>query len=83
MGAGLPNITGTYGKFKWGSIYGDTSSGCTYTSYVASDGYIINQDTGTQNGQIFNLNASRSSSLYGNSITVTPLSQKVTFLIHY
>lgn len=73
MGAGLPNIFGYVG----GCGHKGTISGAFYTAW--DNGY------GGGTGGCFNaaINASRSSTLYGSSETVTPLSKESLFLIKY
>lgn len=74
--AGLPNITGSW------------RSGI-YTSESATSGAIYGVDYGTDHGgsgstmetYTFNINASRSSSIYGNSSTVQPQTIKVLYYI--
>ncbi|MBR1988227.1 MAG: tail fiber protein [Clostridia bacterium] len=71
VSAGLPNITGTigpileeaaYGKYTDGAFYQTTETG---TGHAGGDDYIVKMD------------ASRCSSVYGNSTTVTPPSVKL------
>lgn len=78
--AGLPNITGYMGDHwrtdrAWygGALYMEVKS----ATYVDSD--VLNGGESAQ----FRINASRSSSIYGKSSTVTPLSLSCVFLISY
>ena len=76
--AGLPNITGT--------IYGEPNTGIAYTSSGAL--YLENSATtsgGSSSGyySAVKIDASRSSSIYGNSTTVQPATCKCNFVIKY
>ena len=78
IAAGLPNITGRFcnwaingrGVVQEGCCYGD---GTTGAGGQASGG----------NNTILNIDASRSSSIYGNSTTVQPPAVTVNFCIKY
>ena len=79
--AGLINITGNfygglgdYTHYGSGAFYEDTSA-TALTDKIGGNGQIIKH--------MFGFDASRSSEIYGNSETVTPLSIKVVFLIRY
>lgn len=86
--AGCPNITG---DAEFGSITNvsyptaiSTADGAFYgvltdNAHVANVG--INSVPGYNN--LFNIDASHSSSIYGSSTTVTPLSLKTKFFIKY
>lgn len=69
--AGLPNITGQL-RFAYGPMYdADTATSALY----GSDTNTIDQPQGQQPGNKYeqlNIDASRSSSIYGNSTTVQP-----------
>lgn len=80
--AGLPNITGYWNNSAW--INPDSSSdvgGCiylisgTYNNYTSGGGGL--------NSPRRNIDASRSSSIYGSSTTVTPLSESVIMCIKH
>lgn len=74
IAAGLPNISGS-----WAAGSGSTASGAAYISGTRSgEG---GGGGGTDNNVVFN--ASRSSSIYGNSTTVQPPSQVVHLCIKY
>lgn len=79
IGAGLPNITG---NITWTATSGTYTNGCFYVAttgkhnHKGGDGY--NFTTGT-----VNLNASRSSNLYGASSTVQPPALCTKFCIKY
>lgn len=65
--AGLPNITGNFSPMAWSDYTrpsGAFTNGGTSTSY--------NADGNWDSGVSLNFNASRSSSIYGKSSTVTP-----------
>lgn len=68
LAAGLPNITGQL----YAGTYSDyTTSGCVYTE--SSPNLINEPQTGnTFGGQLFYIDASRNSAIYGNSDTVQP-----------
>ena len=84
VGAGLPNITGTFtdnGTYDGNRTNGYTTSGAFTASGSrgrAGSGGISN----SANCKV-TLTASRSSSIYGKSKTVTPLSRKCLFLVKY
>ena len=67
--AGLPNITGTFG----GNRYYSATGAFVYTGSTHVRG--SSRSGGAMEG--VNFNASRSSSVYGNSTTVTPPSTKL------
>lgn len=72
--AGLPNITGNFHvNTDWGN---NSTSGCVYGS---PDGQ--RHGEGLNSGTRFYVDASRSSSIYGNSSTVQPQSIKVLYYI--
>lgn len=82
--AGLPNITGNFvinGDGANNRMMGmHSSTGAFYgTSYGTVDAYTGSQ--GGSQGSIFNFDASRSSSIYGNSSTVQPQTIKVLYYI--
>ena len=79
ISAGLPNITATWTP-KWGWIDGVSCTG-------AITAININRASGSGGGGGnpwgINFNASRSSSIYGNSTTVQPPAQTVHLCIKY
>lgn len=80
MGASAPAITGEF-------MMGGTESTYAYgvgAFYASGTGG--NFSTGHNPGATcphYYFNASRSSSIYGASTTIRPISRRVTFLIHY
>ena len=79
--AGLPNITGTM-KFNGTDPERESASstGCITTSYWNTGGNDHDGEIG-HGGVIYDFNAFRSSSIYGNSSTVQPQSIKVLYYI--
>ena len=77
--AGLPNITGNFGKAQTISndSYGNGAFTCVY------EGRIGDANNGATNLYHWTFDASRSSSIYGNSNTVQPNSQTVHVCIKY
>ena len=75
--AGLPNITGTLGYQKEGSMYVD---GCIYYS---GDKARCGSFDGTLSTTPARFDASRSSAIYGNSSTVQPPAIKVRVKTRY
>lgn len=74
--AGLPNITGTLA-----TLYLAKS---TYTGAFSSDGSAINSEKGGSYGhKVVSFDASRSSSIYGNSTTVQPPALTMRYYIKY
>ncbi len=73
--AGLPNITGSF-KHRGGN---SSASGAFYLSGTSN---VANYDTGSTDSSFY-LDASRSSSIYGNSNTVQPPAVVVNFVIRY
>lgn len=67
--SGLPNITG---GFTQRSTAARDSLGCISISYKTGAIYKLAYDTGTRSEDVIDFNASRSSSIYGNSETVQP-----------
>jgi len=77
--AGLPNITG------WGQLNDDIAFQNAGGALYLSNSYardVASNRSGSQNHNI-NLDASRSSSIYGNSNTVQPKSVESKFIIKY
>lgn len=74
--AGLPNITGSM-KLSWGDasgggiILGQDGAGAFYKSTVGTSFFTGAGGTGSQSNTL-NMDASKSSSVYGNSTTVQP-----------
>lgn len=81
--AGLPNITGTFGQDDYVGYPGYSSkkfSGAFYSKGYISGG--LSKDGGVSNGlYLTNIDASRCSSIYGNSTTVQPPAVTVRYLI--
>lgn len=77
--AGLPNITGSFGKTQTISndSYGNGAFAAVYEKKVGD------ANNGTTNLYHWTFDASCSSSIYGNSITVQPPSQTVHICIKY
>ena len=77
MSAGLPNITGHFASAT-GKIYSTDGA-------FTTNGTVKGQLNGSYNGSLGKgyLDASRSSSIYGNSDTVTPKSLSTKFFIKY
>lgn len=76
--AGLPNITGNFSPMAWSSHTlpsGAFANGGRSTSY--------NADGNWDSGVSLNFDASRSSSIYGKSSTVTPKNISVNWYIKY
>lgn len=71
VSAGLPNITGTIGPILEESAYGKYTNGAFYQTKETGTGH----DGGSD--YIVKMDASRCSSIYGNSNTVTPPSVKL------
>lgn len=65
--AGLPNITGFTDWWSYGTGT-NNPTGAFFTSITANN----SPDSGSNPGQLLNFDASRSSSIYGNSTTVQP-----------
>ena len=76
--AGLPNITGKVSNLPSGNDY--ESSGCFYRD-GGSETYSLSGKLGSSASTC--INAFRSSSIYGSSSTVTPLSLSSIFIIKY
>ena len=79
--AGLPNITGTVGGTGGGEPKFGTQSGAFYPQYNVSYASATTNSNGYSRTDGIILNASRSSSIYGNSTTVQPPAMTVRFLI--
>lgn len=81
--AGLPNITGTF----WQDDYVDRPnySSKKFSGAFYSKGYIsggLSKDGGVSNGlYLTNIDASRCSSIYGNSTTIQPPAVTVKYFI--
>lgn len=71
--AGLPNITGNLGDIEAGDSAGSTSGAFYFNSQAMQNKF--SQTTANRYG--FGFDASRSSSIYGNSSTVQPETTKV------
>lgn len=80
--AGLPNITGEFGRnytFNESII----ATGTVSESHYATASYPYEQSTKTAAAVTYSLDASRSSAIYGKSTTVTPLTYTVRAYICY
>lgn len=75
--AGLPNITVTYSNAGSKETTSNTATGAFA---VTTNNYLGNQSN-AGNGSAIDFNASRSSSVYGNSTTVQPQTIKVFYYI--
>ena len=75
--AGLPNITG---GVKNQALF-DLASG--YGAIKTTSGGLFGGGNNNYTSQLFSLDASRSSTIYGNSDTVTPLSMSCLICISY
>lgn len=77
MAASAPAITGKCcnGKAE-ANVYSGAFTSTTGASNAGSS--IVNS-----NGRVFTFSASRSSSIYGASATIRPVSRRTTFLIRY
>ena len=89
MVAGIPNIDGTLGSIYTRNTEANYSGFKTYTGAFTSNtktakiGYFHDTANGTSGATVVNFNASSSNSIYGNSTTVTPLSESCIFCISY
>ena len=86
--AGLPNITGTLGDTgttNWvkGFANSKVASGAFEAGIVQNKKEFTTFSDTTDNCSGFSFNASRSSSIYGSSSTVTPLSESTLLCIRY
>lgn len=84
MTAGLPNITGdTGGVYNLGN-YKDTyvTTGAITTEKLPKSNSGV-YDGRQYYGNVLGIDASKSSDIYGNSTTVTPLSRACKFLIRW
>lgn len=77
--AGLPNITGEFGKTQ--TITNDSFGNGAFTAVY--DAWVGDANNGATNLYHWTFDASRSSSIYGNSNTVQPKSQTVHICIKY
>lgn len=79
MGASAPNLLGAYSR-----EYADTLTGYSGVFYSAGGGRIRFQTntTGTSSN-VVGFDASRYSSVYGSSDTITPLSRKTLYMIRF
>lgn len=77
-----PNITGSFfGAVTGGSGY--TTSGVFTATNNGPRSYGLNAGSLQQSANIIEINASRSSSIYGNSTTVQPNSLVLNYVIKY
>ena len=77
--AGLPNITGGFTLLQM--LSSDTASGAFRVTKSSS--IFGSRASGTHSDETFTLDASRSSSIYSGSDTVTPLSESCLICIKY
>ena len=82
MDAGLPNITGSHGEHDYGNGRLKNSSGAFTLSSLSGE-KSGNGWGGNDKFRTVNMNASLSSSIYGSSTTVTPLSESVIMCIKH
>ena len=82
MDAGLPNITGNVTGY-W-NIFGNASYCFTGTNTTQRD-YTVNGSelSISPSYNLITLDASRSSNIYGNSVSVQPRSLYITYVIKY
>ena len=73
----MPNVTGA-GESHNGSLAGMTGAFSTLSTSNS-----VGANFGSGFTKAFNFNASRSSSIYGNSSTVTPLSLSTKLILKY
>lgn len=78
----MPNITGSHGEHDYGNGRLVNSSGAFTLSDLSGDKQ-GNGWGGNDKFRTVNMNASRSSAIYGRSSTVTPESMKTRFFIKY
>lgn len=78
--AGLPNINGVISIID--RALGGAGMGAFYSSKI-SNRWCVWQTAGGGGALDYTLDASRSSSIYGNSDTVTPLSLSSIFVIKH
>ena len=76
----LPNITG---GFNQRSADAASAHGCISVSQTGNFAYKLALNADARAGDLFDFNASRSSSIYGASITVQPLSLILNYIIKY
>lgn len=77
--AGAPNLLGAYSR-----EYADTLTGYNGVFYSAGGGYIRYQThTTSTSSNVPGFDASRYSSIYGSSETITPLSCGTVFMIRF
>lgn len=79
--AGLPNITGKFQKIYTYSNQTGANGAFSLDAYATANGPYENSNT--NKGLVISLDASRSSSIYGKSNTVTPLTYTVRAYICY
>lgn len=82
MAAGAPGITGFVqkGMTNWEQMNSTTMGG---SLWCAGPFQTVAHTTNDWNRPTLYLDASRSSSIYGNSTTITPLSWVVMFMIRF
>lgn len=83
MGAGLPNIIGQAALKNGSRVPGFDSFSAAIQAYNIARGGDAYAYVGNQTPFGFNIDASRSSSIYGSSTTVTPLSLSTKLILKY
>lgn len=81
--AGLPNIIGNWSNTDAKGVYGGTLQGAVQAGSEMGTYYSYANGGSKHKHYEFQLNAHSCSTIYGNSATVTPLSQKTNFMIKY
>lgn len=84
--AGIPNILGDYyKKGPAGGLYGgdETTANGAFSALYFAKGKIAKSSENSYGQYYVHFDASKSDTLYGNSSTVTPLSESVIFCISY
>lgn len=77
-----PNITATYGNFKWGAQHSITASGAIQDVTLYQPYYIDSRNE-DRVAHTLNFSASRSSSIYGAGNTIRPISRTCKFFIKF
>ena len=79
--AGLPNITGKFQKIYTYADQAGAQGAFSLDAYATANGPYENANT--NKGLVISVDASRSSTIYGSSTTVTPLTYTVRAYICY
>lgn len=77
-----PNITATYGNFKWSAQHIATASGAIQNTTL-SQPYYIESYNENRTANVLNFSASRSNSIYGAGSTIRPVSRTCRFFIKF